>query len=215
MPDPATPSPSEAMDTIIALARERGDTPLYLAAIGAITNVVSALVAAPDIARKIVVVWLGGHPSYWHHTREFNLQGDRVASQVLFDCGVPLVWIPCAQVAQLLATTLPEMKAYADGRGRVGSYFYKILADYDPEVLQRPGGSKVIWDLAPIAWLNQAAWCPSRLTASPVLNQELTWSRDPRRHLVREVFTLDRDAIYGDFFAKLADHAGRPVRDRP
>ena len=33
-----------------------------LAAIGAITNVASALLLEPELANRIVVVWLGGHP---------------------------------------------------------------------------------------------------------------------------------------------------------
>ena len=41
------------------------DDPLYVVAIGAITNVASALLLAPEIVRKIVVVWLGGHNLNW------------------------------------------------------------------------------------------------------------------------------------------------------
>jgi hypothetical protein len=42
---------------------------------------------------------------------------------------------------------------------------------------------------------------------SPILNDDLTWSHAPRRHLIREVLSVDRDAIFGDFFAKLSRHA--------
>jgi inosine-uridine nucleoside N-ribohydrolase len=65
-------------------------------AIGAITNVASALLLAPDIAERIVVVWLGGHPHGWHHTREFNLQQDVTAARHVFDCGVPLIQCPAS-----------------------------------------------------------------------------------------------------------------------
>ena len=51
------------------------EDPLYVVAIGAITNVASALLLAPEIVHKIVVVWLGGHHLNWPHTREFNLAG--------------------------------------------------------------------------------------------------------------------------------------------
>lgn len=205
MPDAETPVANDAVSRIIALARERDDDdPLYVAAIGAVTNIASALVAAPDITDRIVVAWLGGHPSHWHHAHEFNLCGDLVASRVLFDCGVPLVWFPCAKVAEQLNTTLPEMKAYADGRGRVGSYLYEIFADYHPEIIGKPGGSKVIWDLAPIGWLNHRDGFTSRLTSSPILTSDVTWSRDPARHLVREVTHIQRDVVFADLFAKLS-----------
>lgn len=202
------PALSDASNKIIELARAHDERPLYVAAIGAITNVASALMAAPDIAKNIVVLWLGGHPTHWPNAFEFNMQGDPAASRHVLDCGVPLMLFPCALVAEKLTTTLPEMKAYADGKGRIGSYLYEIFAAYDPERLQRPGGSKVIWDLAPIAWVNNGSWCRSAVVASPVLTDELTWSLDPTRHPIREVVDIRRDEVYGDFFAKLAACAG-------
>jgi len=52
------------------------EQPLYVVAVGAITNVASALLMDPEILRQIVVIWLGGNPLYWSHTREFNLMQD-------------------------------------------------------------------------------------------------------------------------------------------
>ena len=74
------------------------EDPLYVVAIGAITNVASALLLAPEIIHKIVVVWLGGHHLNWPHTREFNLAGDVPAAQVVLDSGVPFVIVPCMGV---------------------------------------------------------------------------------------------------------------------
>ena len=69
------------------------DDPLYVVAIGAITNVASALLTEPALAEKIVVVWLGGQGLSWPDTREFNLRQDVPATRVLLDCGVPLVLV--------------------------------------------------------------------------------------------------------------------------
>ena len=71
------------------------DQPLYVVAIGAITNVASALLMKPEIAEKIVLVWLGGHAWTWPDTREFNLIQDVAAARVVFGCGVPLVQLSC------------------------------------------------------------------------------------------------------------------------
>src|SRR5262249_21404664 len=76
LPAPGQPVPSAALEDLIARAQAGGDGPLYVVAIGAITNIASALLAAPEIAERIVVVWLGGQPLGWHHTREFNLSQD-------------------------------------------------------------------------------------------------------------------------------------------
>jgi inosine-uridine nucleoside N-ribohydrolase len=133
--------------------------PLYVAAIGAITNVASALLLEPAIADRIVVVWLGGHPPYWPTAREFNLQGDVPAAQVLFDCGVPLVQIPCKNVAEHLRTTLPEMAAYVRGQGAIGDYLYGIFEDYHDDHFAY---SKVIWDISAVAYLNRPEWVPTQ-----------------------------------------------------
>ena len=91
--------------------------PLYVVAIGALTNVASAILKDPSIIERIVVVWLGGHALYWPTADEFNLQGDLVAAQVVFDCGVPFVQIPCHPVASHLQTTLAELEHFVKGRG--------------------------------------------------------------------------------------------------
>ena len=86
------PLAAPAVDDMIARARAASpDDPLYIVAIGAISNVASALLAAPDIIDRVVVVWLGGHALDWPDTREFNLRQDVGGAQVLFDCGVPVV----------------------------------------------------------------------------------------------------------------------------
>lgn len=205
--DPAQPVRCDAVDHLIDLARSRpAGSPLYVCAIGAITNVASALLAAPDIAERVVVVWLAGHPLNWPRTDEFNMRGDADASRHVLDCGVPLVLVPCAQVAEKLLVTVPEIKAYVEGRGPIGDYLARIFGEYNPN-LHNPGVSKVIWDIAPVAWLINGDWCTTRLVPSPILTADLTWSIDPRRHFIQMVTDVQRDEIFGDLFGKIARHA--------
>lgn len=82
LPDTLSPVESAARDDLIQRARSQpDDRPLYVMAIGAITNVVSAILAAPDIREKIVVLWVGGHPLYWPTAHEFNLHQDPRAAR--------------------------------------------------------------------------------------------------------------------------------------
>ena len=54
------PQNADAVEHLIARARAGSpDDPLYVVAIAAISNVASALLNAPDIIDRIVVVWLG------------------------------------------------------------------------------------------------------------------------------------------------------------
>jgi purine nucleosidase len=200
-----TPVQSEAVDDLIARAMTPRDGPLYVVAIGAITNVASALLIEPAIGERIVIVWLGGHPQYWPHTREFNLGQDVLAAQVVFDCGAPVVQIPCKNVAEHLRTTVPEMERYVKGRGAIGDYLYQIFADFHTDHF---AWSKVIWDISTIGYLNNPDWVPSEVRPSPVLLDGATWGpEDPSRHLFRVAVDIHRDQVFGDLFRKLAQHA--------
>ncbi len=201
LPADDRPVSSPAVDDLIARARAERDGPLYVVAIGAITNVASAILAAPEIIDRIVVVWLGGHPQYWYRATDFNMYQDMRASRLIFECGVPLVHVPCFNVTEHLRTTQAEMERFVKGHGPIGDYLFEIFSDYYEDHFAR---SKEIWDLGPLAWLIDPNWVPSALIHSPILTAEETWSRDPRRHLVREAYTVKRDAIFGDLFRKLA-----------
>lgn len=104
--DAARPIVSEAVTDLINRALADRDGPLYVLALGASTNVASALMLEPRIADRIVVVVLGGWP---HHAAEFpfefNFSQDRLAAQLLFASGVPLVHVPGLTVSEALRTT--------------------------------------------------------------------------------------------------------------
>ena len=154
-------------------------------------------------------MWLGGHALHWPTAREFNLRQDIVSSQYLFDSGVPLVHVPCRDVADHLATTRAEIEKYVHPFGPIGEFLAERYFEY---VADRPGRSKVIWDMAATGWLLDSAWTTSRLVTSPLLTTDLTWSRDHHRHLISTVTSLDRDAIFGDLFERLAQVSTFPQR---
>jgi purine nucleosidase len=201
LPDYENPCGSEAVTDLINRAMKSGDEPLYVVAVGAITNIASAILLEPEIINKIVVVWLGGHALHWPETEEFNLKQDVLASRLLFDCGVPLVHIPCQGVTSHLCTTVPEMKEYVKGRGRIGDYLFDIYSAYRQDHL---GWSKVLWDMAPVAYLLDASWVPTDVVHSPILTDQMTWSVDRSRHFIRSASMVKRDCIFSDFFNKLA-----------
>jgi inosine-uridine nucleoside N-ribohydrolase len=180
-----------------------GDQPLYVMAIGALTDVASALLTRPELVERIVVVWLGGQPHDWHTASEFNLSQDVAAVQVVLDSGVPLVHLPCSNVAEHLRTTLPEVEHYLCGQGPVGDYLVEIFRDFMGE--QAWARSKVLWDLIAVAWLLNADWVPTRLVPSPILNERVTWSADHRRHFIRVGTGAHRDAVFGDLFRRVRE----------
>jgi inosine-uridine nucleoside N-ribohydrolase len=200
------PRDAEAVDDLIARA-QRGsvEAPLYVVAIGAISNVASALIKAPEIAGRMVVIWLGGHALHWPHTVEFNLRQDVGGAQVLLDSGVPLVLVPCMGVTSHLLSTVPEIERHVEVHGEIGRFLAMRYKGYAEEHV---GWSKEIWDMAAVAWLIDATWTPSVVVPTPILTDQMTWSFDPARHAMRYVTYVSRDPILKDFFKKLETFAG-------
>lgn len=193
--------PSAATEDLIQRAlRSSGDDPLYVLAIGAITNVASAILLEPKIVDHIVVIWLGGHALHWSHTKEFNLKQDIYASRLILDCGVPLVQIPCLGVTSHLLSSMTEIETHLRDAGEMGRFLTQRFREYHHD---HYAYSKVIWDIAAIAWLINPSWLPGHLVHSPVLTDQVTWSVDPGRHFIHYVSMVHRDPIFKDMFTKL------------
>ena len=189
-----------ALDLVKRAKKSSPEDPLYVAAVGAITNVSNAILIDPSIIHNIVVVWLGGNGHHWPHQREFNFRQDLNASRIIFDSGVPFVQLACTPVVTHFATTVPEMERYVGGRGEIGDYLLKIFKDYRKD---HYGWSKVLWDMTAIAWIINDKWLPSNLVHSPIVTDNYTLSFDNSRHLIRSVYFVHRDPIFRDFFTKL------------
>ncbi len=196
------PVASEATKDLIERAKNSDDV-LHVLAIGAPTNIANALLLAPEIIEKIHIIWLGGHAFDWQDTKEFNLMQDIAASRVLLDSGAALTLIPCMGVANTLATSVPELEYYLKGKNP--------LADFlATESSKCPwigfGNRKVIWDIATVGYALNADWYSCYLSPSPILNDNLTWSFDINRHIIRVVKFIERDKLFIDLFTKLIHH---------
>lgn len=123
---------SDAAKDLIHRAMSSDET-LYVAAIGAPTNVASALMMEPELVKKIVVIWLGGQPLYFEHGIEFNLMQDIEASRVLFNSGVPLIYVPCMSVASSLTLTKPEIETHMIGKNAISNYLAEIVLQGFPD----------------------------------------------------------------------------------
>ena len=208
--DDAQAVSNAASSDLIERALEARQGPLWVAAIGALTNVASALIEAPEIARRICIVWLGGQAQHASDAREFNLYQDPLAARIVFDSGAPLVHIPCYGAASHLLATTAELDAYVRPHGEIGAYLAGIFRDHDD---QFAGRSKEIWDLSATGFLVNESWVPRRSLIRPTLSNDMQWTPQPddaahapfvEAHYVR------RDPIFHDLFTKLAEfHEGK------
>ena len=164
----------------------------------------------PEIIKRIVVLWTSSYPSYIQHLSHkasLNLMQDPLSSQLLFDCGVPHVYLPGYYIGEQLKISLPDMERWVKGKGKIGDYLYHLYT-HNPihemiGVNDHFGRTWVIWDVINIAWLLNPEWVPSHMTRSPILTDDLYYQHDDSRHLMREAHGCNRDEIFRDFFKKL------------
>lgn len=203
LPDKKTPVESDAADNIIKTVTE-SEEPVIIVAIGAITNVASALIKCPELAKKTAVVWLGGHALHYWHNAEFNFRQDVPAAQVVFDSGIPLVQVPCCGVCTEFRTTVAELKHYLSNQNALCDYLVENVAA-ECDALEKSGNapSRIIWDVTAAAVLICPEACKTVTVPRPVISSDGLYSTDSARPHYVYVRELNRDRIYGDLFAKL------------
>jgi len=199
--DKNTPVESPACDNIINTVMN-SDELVYIVAVGAITNVASAIIKCPELVNRTVVIWLGGHALHWQDTKEFNLRQDIPAAQVILDSGVPFVQIPCSGVCTEFLTTIPELEYYLGGKNELCNYLVDIVRGYTKKPY---GWSKVVWDVTAIAVLVQPKALDMVIIPTPILTSDCLYAKDDARHPYIYVRRIRRDPIYADMFEKLAN----------
>lgn len=198
--------PSSAATDLVRRAKSySAAAPLYVVAIGAITNIASALLQDPSIAERIVVVWLGGHAHHYHDTKEFNMYQDIAAARVVMQSGAPFVQLPCLGVVDLFTISAPELIFWLKGKNALADY----LADNTIAAAERYAKgmpwTRVIWDVTAVAWLLNDA---DRFMASRVIQTRLpaydgTYASEEIACSMRYVYHINRDVLMQDLIQKL------------
>lgn len=198
------PVDSDAVQDLIHRAMA-SDEPLYVAAIGAATNIASALLLEPALTERITVVWLGGQPVSFSHGQEFNLTQDIFAAQILFRSGVPLIWIPCMTVASQLSLSDSDVREKLLEKSDIGTYLAQIVLEQFPNLQKAVtrantqyginlagqddlpqayrdlfpsksvAWSRTIWDVSTIGFLKNPNWVLTRLEPAPILLPDCRW----------------------------------------
>lgn len=207
LPDENTPVISPAAEDLSRRAMAYSpEKPLYVVALGAITNVASALLLNPAIADRIVVVWLGGHSLEWPDNREFNMQQDVAAARVVYGSGAPLVMLPCFGVVNTFTTTGPELNHWLRGKNALCDYLVQNTVEEAESYARGQAWSRVIWDVTAVAWLlnDGCRFMADRLISTPEPQYDHRWRMTDSAPLCRYVFTIHRDHLFTDLFGKLA-----------
>ena len=207
LPDEQTPVASPAAEDLVRRAMDYSpEKPLFVVCLGAITNVASALLMQPEIADRIVIVWLGGHALEWEDNYEFNLRQDIAAARVVYASGAPLVMLPAQQVVSSLSTTGPELNYWLRGKNALCDYLVQNTVDEAESYAKGRAWSRVIWDVTGVSWLlnDNQRFMRSRLMPTPLPGYDHRWHFPEGTPLCRYVYYVSRDDIFSDLFATLA-----------
>ena len=206
LPDEHTPVASPAASDLVARAKGYSpEKPLYVVAIGAITNIASAILFDPTITENIVVVWLGGNGTHYHDTREFNLIQDIAAARVVFGSGVPLCMLPCMGVVSAFTVSRYELEHWFLGKNPLATYLAEnTIAAAESYAAGKPW-TRVIWDVTAVAWLmnDRSRFMLSKVIPTPMPTYEHSYAFDETAHPARYVYHVKRDALLADLIEKI------------
>ena len=202
--DPAlAPVDSPAARAIIKYAHETNE-PLYVLALGAITNVASALLIDPSIVDKIVVVWLGGHCLDNGACDEFNLMQDYAAGQLFINSGVGYVMLPAwGHGTSELAVTLDDLKTI-DGTGRGAEFFRKTLPEEHNKNLYDEGWRRILWDIAAPGAIAVPQGFEFSVVPAPVFGDDKRYAFDRTRRKIVYMEKVDKDTVVSDAFGLIS-----------
>ena len=204
--DENTPVISSAAEDLVQRAKNYSpEKPLYVVAIGAITNIASAILLNPDITENIVVVWLGGHGLHYHDTKEFNMYQDVAAARVVMQSGVPFVQLPCMGVVDKFAVSKQELEFWLKGKNPLADYLATNAIAAAEAYAKGRAWTRVIWDVTAVGWLlnDSDRFMQSRVIPTPIPTYDNLYATDYNGHPMRYVYNINRDSLMNDLFEKL------------
>lgn len=208
MDDENTPVVSDAARDLAQRADGYSpEKPLYVVAIGAITNVASAFLLNPRMAENTVVVWLGGHARHYTNTREFNMYQDVAASRVVMSSGVPFVQLPCMGVVSAFTISKPEIEYWLLNKTPLSDYLGKNSIDAAERYARGTAWTRCIWDVTAIAWLlnDKNKFMSSRIVPTHLSSYDNYYTESPDARPMRYIYDIHRDALMTDLVKKVCE----------
>lgn len=206
LPDEQTPVVSPAaLDLAERVKKYSPENPLYVVAIGAITNVASAILLNPQVVENTVVVWLGGHAQHFSDTAEFNMVQDIAAARVVMNSGVPFVQLPCIGVVSSFTISKPELEYWFKGKNDIADYLAEnTIKEADSYASGKPW-TRVIWDITAVAWLlnDDDRFMRSKILPMSVPTYDSQYVECTDGNFMQYVYIIDRDRLFEDVINKI------------
>lgn len=217
--DIITPIESEAAKAIVHEAmREDTKLPLYIVCGAGLTNIASAYLMEPRIAKRIILVWIGG-PEYQGLSipppnakkLEYNLGIDIKACQVIFNVSDISIWqVPRDAYRQALYS-YSELVYKIKSNGITGKFLVEKLEDLMKRANRSLGEAYVLGD-SPLVLLTALQSSlevdPSSskyvIRKAPYINDSGLYEETSGSRNIRVFTNLDTRLMIDDLVAKLA-----------
>ena len=206
LPDESSPVVSEGAKLIVEEAMKDDERPLFVVFLGAITDLASAYLMEPEIAKRLTAVWIGGGvwPEGGH---EFNLSQDINAANVVFSSDIPFWQIPMNAYGQI-RTTLAELQLKVRPYGEIGKYLFEQMVQYNNEWAQCPsfpqGESWVLGDQPTVSVILESHAGQYEMKPAPRVYKDMRYIHGQNNREIRVYNSIDSRMTLEDFFAKLA-----------
>jgi purine nucleosidase len=206
MKSESDPVDSEGARLIIEEAMKEDERPLFVAFLGTITDLASALLIEPKIEDRLTAIWIGGG-EYPEGGREFNLMQDIHAANVVFSSKVNLWQIP-KNVYKMFNVSLAELQYRVAPCGKVGEYLFRQMVELNDALGNAPwphGETWCIGDQPTVgALLEDKDRANYTMRPAPRVDSDCHYIPQPQNRKIRVYDTMDVRLTLEDFYAKLA-----------
>ena len=214
IPDEQTPRDSEGAQLIIAESKlASAQEPLFVAFLGPLTDMASAILLDPAILdREVVVIWIGGvgyggvesYPGV-----EFNLRNDIAAANVVFDSGIA-VWQVPSNVYSQVSVSYTELEEKIGGTSKLADYLINQMIEWNRTHWPEPIESRSLGDSPAVSLMLYPRGGNFRIVPAPRFGREGHYLPGSG-HPIRIVESVDVRFLLEDMFAKIRKF-GRELR---
>lgn len=184
--------------------------PLYVAFLGPLTDMASAILLDPDIVqRPVVVIWIGG-VGYGVETYpgvEFNLGNDIDAANVVFGSGITLWQVP-SNVYSQVSVGYAELEEKIGGTSALADYLIHQLVEWNATYHPEPIESRSLGDSPAVSLMLYPNGGTFRVVPAPRFGRE-GHHVPGSGHPIRVTESVDVRFLVEDMFAKIR-RFGRP-----
>ncbi len=180
---------------------------LYVANLGCLTNLASAILSKPSIAKNIIAIVNGGGP-YPKGRSEFNFIQDIEAVRTLFHSDAEIWQIP-QDVYANLEITLSEIKYKVYPCSNIGKYLYTELEacnkkEFNKNFRLRTGENWILGDSATIQVLLMNRYKDNyKWIKAALINDDGTYSDKYTNKDIKVYTSIDSRMTLEDFYSKL------------